>query len=369
MRFIARTLPAVLVALAAVGAFAGCGGGMSEQDVESLLDRAFSQSVESADVKVEAQLQIDGLQGLERPVRLEASGIYITSKDTIPELDIDLTFGAQDSGQTVESGFLSTGERAFLKFGGEFYEQPKKDIARANRELRKSEDDGDGGGLAELGLDPRAWVSEARSEGGDGVAGVETEHVSAKLDTRAVFEDFNEFVERSGNAVGGVTPGTPRPLTEAQLDQLEDVVEDPTFDVHVGKDDDVIRRISASLSFTVPEADREGLSGIEGGTLRFSVELSDVGGDQAVEAPAKSRPIEDLSTQLGGFDALQGEGLEGGAPTPDPGSTETAPGPDATDEPAPDTDALKKYSDCLDQASPQDTAELERCAILLPGRR
>ncbi len=89
------------------------------------------------------------------------------------------------------------------------------------------------------------------------------------------------------------------------------------FDVYVGKDDDVIRRVSATLEVTVPEADRERFNGIEGGSLRISIELSDVNGDQTVEAPPDSRPIKDLSTQLGGFGALGGQGL-GGATSPDP---------------------------------------------------
>ncbi len=75
-----RRLLAVLLALASVAAFAGCGGEESEPDVEGLLDRAFRQSVKSADVKVDAQVDVKGLRGLERPVRLEASGVYIAAE-------------------------------------------------------------------------------------------------------------------------------------------------------------------------------------------------------------------------------------------------------------------------------------------------
>jgi hypothetical protein len=345
----------------------GCGGGKSEEDVEALLDRAFRQSVESADVKLDAQLEVRGVQGLERPVRVEASGVYISAENTLPRTNIDLRFGSQDAGQTVESGFLSTGDRAFLKFGGEFYEQPRKDIARANRELRAGGDSG-GGALSDLGLDPRKWVIEAKSEGEDEVSGVATEHVTAKLDSRAVFADFNELVSRSGNAVGGVTPGTPEPLTDSQLDRVAEVVKDPSFDVYVGKEDDVIRRVSANLEISVPEEDRASFGGIEGGTLRISVELSDVNGDQEVVAPAESRPIEDLTTQLGGLDALGGG--QGTDEAPAPGDEGTATTPGTADEPAetPEAEALRLYSECLDQATPDDAAALDRCAALLPSQ-
>ena len=58
-----RLLPVVALAL-----LAGCGGGKSEEDVEALLDRAFKQSIKSADVKIDAELRVDGLTGL-RPAR------------------------------------------------------------------------------------------------------------------------------------------------------------------------------------------------------------------------------------------------------------------------------------------------------------
>ena len=347
MRPITRRLLAVLLAFASVAAFAGCGGEESEQDVEGLLDRAFRQSVKSADVKVDARLDVKGLQGLDGPVRLEASGVYIAAEGTLPKVDVDLRFGSQEAGQAVESGFLSTGDRAFLKFGGEFYEQPAEDVARANRELSGRRGDGGKGALADLGLDLRSWVIEGTAQGEDEVSGVATEHVSARLDVRSVFADLNKLAERSGDAIGGVAPGTPQALTDRQLDQLNEVVKDPAFDVYVGKDDHVIRRVSATLEVTVPEADRERFNGIEGGSLRISIELSDVNGDQTVEAPADSRPIEDLSTQLGGFGVLGGQGLGGGTPDPE---------------------QERLYSECLDQAPPQDTAALRRCNMLLPGQ-
>jgi len=363
MRPITRRLLSVLLALAVVAAFAGCGGGGGGgEDVEVLLNRAFHQPVSSADLKVDAQLEV---KGLERSVRLEASGVYISSAESLPKLDIDLKVASQEGGQSVESGFLSTGDRAFLKFGGEFYEQPREDIERANRELGRAKADGGPGPLADLGVDPRRWVIEPKREGGGEVAGVPAEHVSARLDARRVFADLNKLVERAQNAIGGVAPGTPQPLTDRQLDQLNEVVKDPAFDVYVGTDDDVIRRISATLEVAVPEAERQRFNGLEGATLRVAIELSDVNGNQTVAAPADSRPIKDLSRQLGGFGALGGEGVGSGAPTSPDGDRNPNTPPATTPGRAPD--ALQLYSDCLDQASPDDPAALERCNALLPS--
>ena len=372
-----RPAAALLLAVAVTAwllSLGGCGGGESEEDVEGLLDRSFRQSITRADVKVDALLTIDGLQGFDRPVRLQASGPYIDGPRALPQLDIDLRVGAQGAGQTVQFGLLRTKDRAFVKFGGEFYEQPRGAVRRADRALEKGRA-GRRGSLRDLGLNPRTWIVAAKVEGEEKVAGVETEHVSGRLDTRSLFRDLNELVERSAGAVGGAPADLPEPLSSAQIDELAEVVRSPSFDVYVGKKDDVVRRLSAQFEVRVPERDRKRVGGIEGGTLRFSVEFSDLGGDQKIEAPASARPIADLTTQLGGLGGLGG--ALGGAPgnSGEPGKSPRARGEGGTgarpgsggagtDEDA-GVEAVRRYSDCLDEADPEDTKALSRCAELL----
>jgi len=345
-----RTFRAVLHAVAAtvaVLALQACGGDSDDQgrEAQALLDRAIAKSIDSADLEADVQLEVRGLKGLDSPVRLDASGPFVNDGGGLPKLDIDVRVGAQEAGQTVQTGFLSTGDRAFLKFGGEFYEQPQEDIERANRELERSEGPKKGkSALEQLGIDPTDWVSEARIEGDDEVAGVQTRHVSAKVDVRRVLADLNKVVERSGQAVGGVTPGTPQPLSQQELDRLAGYVKDPAFDVYLGTDDDIVRRISGNLEIVVPEAERARAGGIQGGSLRFSVELAKVNGDQSVEAPSKARPIADLTKQLGGLSALGG-----GASGQGEGGAQSSQG----------------YEECLNKAPPGDTEAITRCAELL----
>ena len=353
-----------MAAGSSAGPLGACGGGSSEEDVEGLLDRAFRQSIRSADVKIDARLAVKGLTGFERPVRLQASGPYVGVERALPKLDIDLTIGAQGAGQSVQSGVLSTSDRAFVKFGGTFYEQSRADVARANRRLREGAGR-ERGALRDLGLDPRRWVVDARDEGEETVAGVNTRHVSGRLDTRSLLGDLNTFVARSAGAVGGRDPEVPDPLSPADIDRLVEIVRSPSFDVYVGEGDDVIRRISANLDVRVPERDRAQLGGIESGSLRFSVELADVNGDQRVEAPSEARPIEDLRKQLGGLGALgAGAGTDSGSGQ---GRKRSGSSGDAgdTNGGTPDADAIGRYSDCLDRAGPNDTKALSRCAKLL----
>lgn len=368
----ALAVVAVLVGVAACGGGGGGGGVKEERDVTAVLDRAFRMSIPSADLSIDAQLELEGVEGLQSPIRLEASGPFVNREETLPRLDLDVAFGVQDAGQAIEAGFLSTGERAFLEFGGELYEQPRDDVRRANRELSRRRGARAGGSLRALGLNPREWVRNPREEGTEEVAGVRTDHFSAQLDVAAMLADLNGFVERSGGALGGGGAQAP-PLPEADLQRLAELFETTRIDVYVGAGDSRIRRMSTSLEVVVPEDQRERFSGVEGASLRASIELTAVDGDQRVEAPASPLPISDLATQLRGVGAL---GAAGGLTLPGVSEPRSGRDPDTSDLPegeqgesgSSELDALRRYDECLDEAAPDDTAALTRCSSLLPPR-
>jgi hypothetical protein len=352
---IRRLVAAVLLIIAAL-ALGACGGGGDDEDVQALLDKAFKQQIESADLKIEAEIEVEGNEQFDRPIRIEASGPFRDNEGRLPSANVDLSVSA-GAGRPFELGLLSTGTRTFVKFQDVYYEQPRSQVEQANRSIgRRGERRGS---LKALGLDPRQWLEDAEDEGDEEVAGVETTHVSGKLDVGKVVQDFNDVLKRSGGALGGATGQTPpRPLSQSDLDKVEDVVKDPSFDVYVGKEDNVIRRVAGRVELDVPEGDRDQVGGIEGGSLSFSIEFSKVNGNQRIEAPANARPISDLAGSLGAG-ALGGGGSGSGSGG---GSAPTAPPPSGS---SPNSDAFKRYADCLDRADPQDTDALQRCAELL----
>ena len=345
----------VFALLFATLALASCGGGDDKENVQDLLDNAFSSSIKSADLKIDASIQLKGSPGLDKPVRISASGPFRTNDGKLPSADIDLKIGTDGGGQTVTTGFLSTGDRAFVKFQDVYYEQPAAQVAKANRAIAQNKDKR--GSLRALGLDPRSWLSEAKVEGDEEIAGVQTRHVSGKLDVEAVMRNLNAFVRKSGSTLGGATGQTPpKPLSEDDIRQVAEVVRDPTFHVYVGKEDDIIRRVAGKIEFDVPEESRDSLGGIQSGAIEFEVEFSKVNGDQQIEAPANPRPLSDLTTSLGGASALPGLGG---------GSQETTPTPPSSDGTTPEAQDFQEYADCLDKARPEDTEALQRCAELL----
>jgi hypothetical protein len=347
-----RRLPAAVLLILAIVAALGCGGGGNDKSAQTLLDKAFKRSIKSADLNLDAEIQVKGSPTLSKPIRIEANGPFRGNKGKLPSADFEVKIGG--GGQTVQTGFLSTGDRAFVKFQDVYYEQPQSKVEQANRSIA-SRRGGRRTSLKSLGLDPRRWLEGAHDEGSENVAGADTTHVSGKLDVSRMVQDFSGFVKRSGGAIGGATGQAPRPLKKSELDKISDVVKDPTFDVYVAKEDDTVRRVSGHLEIEVPKGDRKSVGGIEGGSLSFTIEFSKVNGNQKIEAPAKARPLSDLTRSLG-------TGLLGNGSAPGAGSGSTAPPPSGSN---PGSKSFKRYSECLDKADPQDTDALQRCAELL----
>ncbi|HEV3377174.1 MAG TPA: hypothetical protein VG126_07825 [Thermoleophilaceae bacterium] len=356
-----------LVFLMLLGAclLAACGGDDDTDSVEDLLDRAFSQEIRSADLSVEAEIEMTGL--LEEPVRIEAEGPFRSNEDKLPAADIELRIGSDGGGQTVTSGVLTTGDRAFVKFQDVYYEQPRERVREANEAIRRNSERGESRPLSELGLDPRSWLAEAELEGDADVAGVETRHVSGTLDVESLMRNLNRFVQRSSSALGGGAgqPPAPPQLSDADIRELTEAVQDPNFDVYVGKEDDIIRRVSGRVEFEIPKRSRAGLGGLDGGSVVFSVEFRDVNGDQEIEPPANARPLSELTESLGAGGLPGGLGGGGGSSNGTPAPPDMPPGdPGAGSS---DPEAFRRYAECLDKARPEDTEELQRCAELLEG--
>jgi hypothetical protein len=351
LRRVRRLALLLLVALGVFG-LSSCGGDGDQKGVENLLDKAFSGQIRSADLKLNAEIELKGL--LKDPIKIEADGPFRTNKGKLPSADIELRIGSGDGGQTVTSGVLTTGDRVFLKFQDVYYEQPPAQVRQANQSLAKGKS---GRPLSELGLDPRSWLAEATDEGDAEVGGVQTNHVSGTLDVARLMRNLNVFVRKSATALGS-SKATPPRLTAADIKALTDAVKNPSFDIYSGKQDNLIRRVSGRVEFDIPEASQASLGGLKGGSIKFSIELQNVNGNQQIEAPSHSRPLSKLTDSLAG--TLGALGTGGGSTSQEPGPEKGQGSGNSTN-----TDQFRKYADCLDKAHPQDTEQLQRCADLL----
>jgi hypothetical protein len=340
----------ILPALLAGALVAGCGGDDSEE-VGELLDKAFETPIGSADVTLDLEVELDGIDELQDPVELNLTGPYESGgDDRIPSVDWDITVSAQN--QSFNANLTSTGDRAFVGFQGTDYEVSQETVAALNQQLAAGQDEDGERSFSDFGVSARDWIVDASDEGDEEVAGAETTHVSGRLDVTKVLEDLNTVVQEAAKLGGQIGQQAPPALTDEQKDQIEDVVDDPSFDAYVGKDDDRIHRLSADLDFEVPEDSRDQAGGLEGGRVSFSIEFANIGSPQPIAAPEDARPISELTQQL--------QGLIGGAL----GAPQTGGGGTVAPEPQTDAEKQKAYEECV-KTDPSDESVKAFCEVLL----
>ena len=351
-----RTALLLLPALLAGALLTGCGED-DKKSVTDLLDKAFENPIGSADVKLDIEIELDGVEELQDPIEINLTGPYdSTGKAEIPSVDWDITVQAQN--QSFNASLTSTGDRAFLGFQGTDYEVDQQAVAELNQQVAASRKREGGRDLSDFGVTARDWVIDAEEEGEEEVTGVETTHVSGKLDVTRMLEDLNTVVEEAAKLGGQTGQQAPPRLTDEQKEQVEDIVQDPSFDAYVGNEDERLHRLSADVEFEVPEDSREQVGGLEGGRISFSIEFANIGAAQSIEAPDDARPIDELTQQLQG---LLGGALGGATPPAD-----EAPPSDGAEEPAPQTDPEKRqaYEDCI-KTDPNDESVRAFCEVLL----
>lgn len=283
---------ATLAALAvlAVPTLAACGGDDGgSADARDLLDRAFSTPIESGRLDVAAEVQVDGVERLDDPIRLQLRGPFAgATGQGIPRLDWDVSFSG--AGLSLSGGLVVTADNAFVEFQGTDYEVGEERFAGFEERLER---DGRERTLADLGIDASDWVEEPEVEGDEEVAGAETTKVAGTVDVLAVVDDLAEAAEKTGG------DAAPLELTDEQREQLEDVVEDAAVEVFVAKDDGTLRRLSLDVEFEVPEDQREDVGGAEGGSASLDVTLAGVGQEQPIQAPEDAKPLSELLSRFG----------------------------------------------------------------------
>jgi hypothetical protein len=354
-----RALTLSLLGVVALLGLVGCGGGGggSSEDARALIDRAFKNSIKSADMTLTIEAKVDGVAQLEQPISLKVAGPYQSNGDgKLPSFDWEVSVSG--GGQAFSGGILSTGDNAFVNFQGTSYEVGAEQVGQLNRQL--AQQTGSGKTLKDFGIDPQAWVKDPTDEGEESVNGVNTTHVKANVDIGKMFNDFNKTIAQAGGAMGGTAP---QQLTEDQISKIEEVVNDPKFDIYVGKDDDTIRRLSVEVQFEIPSEQRAQFQGAEGGTLKFAIDFKEVGAKQTITPPTDAQPISELQQQLGGIGGglggLGGSGDSGGSGSDGSGGGSSGGGTN------PSPAQFEKYSKCLEQANPSDTGAIQKCAQLL----
>jgi hypothetical protein len=298
---------AVLAALAAAAVPAACGDSGGDEDPQQVLDATFQNDETIGSGVFELSLDVDA-EGGDDAGTLEASlgGPFQSGDDGAPQFDITASANVDSTQQQfdAEVGLISTGDSAFLNFQDTEYEVPAAAYDRFKQGFAdaQAEDEGDDGQsvLPSLGIDPSAWLNELSNEGTEDVEGTETIHISGQADVPDLVADLKTIAEKVPEAAQQVSP-----TDLSQIDQLTGIIKSADFDIYSGADDELLRKLEATLELDPPDA----AGGAESVSINFAVTLSELNEAQTISAPADAQPLSTLLEQFG-VDSSQLGGLQ-----------------------------------------------------------
>jgi hypothetical protein len=277
---VSRTAPALVAALA----LAGCGSTGNDEEAADLLERGFSTDVRSGVVSMDAELELEGVDQFDEPLRLELEGpVGSVSPTRMPDLDME--FRASGLGQSYEGRVVLTRRNAWVILGDETYEVGEEAWGNVLETLESAEEGPTT--FAEAGADPLGWVEDAETDGNEQVGGVSTAKVTGRLDVEDILRDLNKFIAEPDERIP----------TDA-INELSEYLGDVDFEAWVGRDG-IWRRVTSEVEFEVPEEQRDRVGGLEGGRMEVEMELDDPNEPVEIEGPAHGRPIDELLRELG----------------------------------------------------------------------
>lgn len=290
---------------------AGSGSAAGAQPV-SLVSDAFSDSHPVTSGRLDLHLRVDvkgetGATSLSGPLSVRLRGPFATGAEgTLPTFDLDAEI---ELGTTkISAGLISTGNRIWLNYAGTAYELPSSIVEQYKQAYERAEKRGGDKRttLASLGIDPSAWLEDAKVVGDERVGGDEATHVSADVDVAKLLDDLSGLLERSG--VSGKTLKLPQGLgsggsTSATLSEqarkdIERSISSAAVDVWTGKDDSLLRRLRVAVAFAVPDDARSSANGLSSGSFLLDLTITDLNKDQTITAPADARPFSELQPLL-----------------------------------------------------------------------
>lgn len=364
-----RTLiAACLVALPIPVAFAACGSDENkDRDPQEVLSATFNNDtrITSGVLDISLEASAEGDQGGNFEVSL--SGPFQgdpENENALPQLDMTASLSGEGGGQSLdfEGGLVVTDDNAYVEYGGQAYEvgtenfaQLKEqaesqtgqagngDFASSFREGCERAVEAQGGDPAACDFDISAWFTDLSNEGTEDVGGADTVHIAGALDVQTMLGDLVELGTSVPNAdVQGLSPEQ----IQSQLDTVAQAVEEADFNVYSATEDDTLRRLDFTITVDpsqIPGGEQAGVDSID---LTFAVEISDVGSEQTIEAPADARPIEDLQGELGSLIP----GLGAGGLTPGGGGIPGGSGGGGGSDPV---------TDCINEAKTPE--EIQAC--------
>jgi len=243
----------------------------------SVVKTAFEKEISSAHVTVAFSATAPGSE-----TSVTLAGPYQSNgKGDLPSFDWKLHL-AGAAPRPIEAQILSTGDDAFVVYGGETYQVGRDKLAQLQL--------AGGGGFSSADMTKmmgrmQDWFPQSDAHS-DAVLNHEpVTRITGRLDLSEALKDMKEMAREPGaSSFEGL-----KQLSGADLREVEKMVSDPRFTVDVAQSDGKLRRIAARMTVD---------NGTEKSTIAFSLQLKDVDKPVRITAPSSGRPIEELIQRL-----------------------------------------------------------------------
>ncbi|HVF77086.1 MAG TPA: hypothetical protein VNA28_02215 [Solirubrobacteraceae bacterium] len=291
----------------------GCGGDSSSGDggsdaktsapnspeVKKLIRQTFGPNKNATSGKLSGTIDINvkGARRYREPVQVTLSGPFNQSGSSPAEAI--LSVGLQLRGGAIGGELVLIDDRVLIGLGSSGYTIPPSIAEPIRRPLAKTSN-GLGSVMAVFGVAPQRWAKNPRVVGNERIAGEDTIHGSAEIDTQRFFLDVAKLAKVLTSLRITEIVGIPTVVDRQARAALVRSVTSATGDVYTGADDKVLRQAGFDIKLKPSSKDRKTL-GFSSLTLKGQLNITEVGTPQKIEAPRVAGTFDDLQVT---FDAL-----------------------------------------------------------------
>jgi hypothetical protein len=302
-----------VVPLVLATALIGCGGDSTSDDassgeksgaansaeVKKLIQETFGPNKNATSGKLSATIDLDvkGAARYREPVQVTLSGPFNQSGSSPAEAN--LSVGLQLRGGAIGGELVLIDDRVLIGLGSSGYTIPPSIAGPIRRPLARTSN-GLGSVLAVFSVFPHRWAKNPRIVGNERIAGEDTIHGTAEINTRRFFADIAQLTKILTSLRITEIVGIPTMIDRQAQAALVRSVTSATGDVYTGAEDKVLRQAGFDMKLKPSSKDRRTL-GFSSLTLKGQMNVTEVGTPQKIDAPKVAGTFDDLQTT---FDAL-----------------------------------------------------------------
>jgi hypothetical protein len=289
-------------------ALASCGGGSSSNDkaatakagapnspeVRKLIRQTFgpNDKATSGNISGVIDIAVKGLPRYREPIQISVVGPWTDSSGT-PEAAFNVSLGLR--GGILGGDMYLKGNQVLIGLGSTAYQVPAPIAGPLRAPIEQRSGNALGAVMGVFHIAPERWATNPRIVGNERVAGIDTIHGTAGIDTKALFLDLSALAKRLTSLKITNITGLPREVNRQARQALQRSVTSSDGDVWTGAKDHVLRKARFRMTLKPSAKDRKILGGFTSIKVVANLDVSDVGSPQTIKVP----------TNRGSYSALQ----------------------------------------------------------------